>query len=876
MLADNSLARVHGIATKPERNGKIVKLGKRLHAEIADKERWESFDEFTCEEAAYRPINLMPVPALSPLAAEVYKLLTTPFLVTHNTSNDLVYHVLAHNNEVSLMHLSRSVHKQIAKELPLEPPARLDAMRAAARELSELHKGFVLTRQETSIRRPPLPESAREQVSTPLLDEDAQLTALRIGAAADALPSAATLPPRVDYLHALAELLGAPSVGAYPLHKGKGGQRATQPVLYVAVGGADGPPNALASALAGVAISGDALLSSVEYRDSGDVAGLLSAREPCDLPTVLAALHKRSGDVVEFVGTKLGRPLLGAQAIPRVEAWPISGAQWPSPKSILLEYTQANPAAARLREKLTTWAVGPDGVSPPPANTQPRGFRAGFTLDWPVDAPLPDGGVRGDDGASVRMQTPIYSRKAASKQDKVQSAEPHAVVMLLRALHQRNQHSATAASADGSAAATLTPALHTIEFEGADTPDAAESDHPPGALLVVSYTLKLLPTGARTLPPSDDTATDGGGALLTLERREHDPVLLNNTVLVPALEDLLAGMAVDTTRRVLMRGMLLGHGITCALTVTLHSVERPAEETAQQLHFDAFGPGGGGMPHGQQRLAAVADIVAGWAPASFVDVGCGEGKLLEELVRRRVPIRTMLGAEVVGRTLRRAQRKISRVLDAWASARLAISLALAEADGAAAGAEAVPEVPVVELLAVDVTSLSVACEAMALVEVIEHLDPHVFEQLGPALLGLCKPRYLLVTTPNKEWNLHLISRPAEWIDGSMHVPDPGGYPLRNPDHRFEFTRAEFRSWAEGLAAQFGYTARFVGIGGGPFDEVVPYGVWRGAGPQTQAVVFERVASVGAHDGAGAPTDAPLHEHEGAVHWSSQSMSQSEG
>lgn len=81
--------------------------------------------------------------------------------------------------------------------------------------------------------------------------------------------------------------------------------------------------------------------------------------------------------------------------------------------------------------------------------------------------------------------------------------------------------------------------------------------------------------------------------------------------------------------------------------------------------------------------------------------------------------------------------------------------------------------------------------------------------------------------------------------------------MRNDDHAFEWTRKEFRTWAEGLAQAYGYTATFHGIGGGPLDEVVPYGEWRGGGPMTQAVVFEssgpwpRAAGVG----AAAPAEA---------------------
>jgi len=53
--------------------------------------------------------------------------------------------------------------------------------------------------------------------------------------------------------------------------------------------------------------------------------------------------------------------------------------------------------------------------------------------------------------------------------------------------------------------------------------------------------------------------------------------------------------------------------------------------------------------------------------------------------------------------------------------------------------------------------------------------------------------------------------------------------LRHPDHRFEWTRQEFRIWAEEVAVRYGYGVRFLPIG--PEDVVV--------GAPTQMGVFER-------------------------------------
>ena len=53
--------------------------------------------------------------------------------------------------------------------------------------------------------------------------------------------------------------------------------------------------------------------------------------------------------------------------------------------------------------------------------------------------------------------------------------------------------------------------------------------------------------------------------------------------------------------------------------------------------------------------------------------------------------------------------------------------------------------------------------------------------------------------------------------------------FRHKDHRFEWTRAEFRAWADRVCARFGYAVRFLPLG--PEDAE--------AGAPSQMGVFER-------------------------------------
>jgi 3' terminal RNA ribose 2'-O-methyltransferase Hen1 len=106
-------------------------------------------------------------------------------------------------------------------------------------------------------------------------------------------------------------------------------------------------------------------------------------------------------------------------------------------------------------------------------------------------------------------------------------------------------------------------------------------------------------------------------------------------------------------------------------------------------------------------------------------------------------------------------------------------------------------------------------DAAALVEVIEHMDPPRLAALERVVFAGAAPPTVVVTTPNAEYNVKWESLPAG--------------KFRHGDHRFEWTRAEFREWAERLAGQSGYAVALSGIG--PEDASV--------GTPTQMAVFTR-------------------------------------
>lgn len=107
-------------------------------------------------------------------------------------------------------------------------------------------------------------------------------------------------------------------------------------------------------------------------------------------------------------------------------------------------------------------------------------------------------------------------------------------------------------------------------------------------------------------------------------------------------------------------------------------------------------------------------------------------------------------------------------------------------------------------------------DAVVLMEVIEHLDADRLPALESAIFGHARPRHVLVSTPNSDYNVRYETLAA----GHM----------RHPDHRWEFTRSQFTDWATSVWRNFGYRVAITGIG----DEDATLG------SPTQMAVFSRV------------------------------------
>jgi 3' terminal RNA ribose 2'-O-methyltransferase Hen1 len=192
-----------------------------------------------------------------------------------------------------------------------------------------------------------------------------------------------------------------------------------------------------------------------------------------------------------------------------------------------------------------------------------------------------------------------------------------------------------------------------------------------------------------------------------------------------------------------------------------------------------------------QRLGSVLAALRASGAKRVLDLGCGEGKLIRELLKEK-QFEEIVGMDVSIRSLEAAQRrlKLERLPTRLAERVRLIHGSLMYRDRRLAG-----------------------FDAAAVVEVVEHLDPPRLSAFERVLFEFARPRTVVLTSPNREYNVKWDRLGAE--------------KLRHPDHRFEWTRQEFQGWANGIGERFGYRVRFLGVG--PEDENV--------GAPTQMAVF---------------------------------------
>jgi len=195
----------------------------------------------------------------------------------------------------------------------------------------------------------------------------------------------------------------------------------------------------------------------------------------------------------------------------------------------------------------------------------------------------------------------------------------------------------------------------------------------------------------------------------------------------------------------------------------------------------------------EARLGSVVAALRGLGAKRVVDLGCGEGKLIAALMKDP-SFEEIIGLDVSYRLLEIATERLhlDRLAPRQRERVRLLHGSLTYRDRRIQG-----------------------FDAAAVVEVIEHFDHARLATFERVLFELARPGGVVITTPNREYNVRFEHLPA----GA----------LRHRDHRFEWTRREFEAWAAGVAQRFSYAVRFLPVG--PLDAEV--------GSPTQMAVFTR-------------------------------------
>jgi 3' terminal RNA ribose 2'-O-methyltransferase Hen1 len=208
---------------------------------------------------------------------------------------------------------------------------------------------------------------------------------------------------------------------------------------------------------------------------------------------------------------------------------------------------------------------------------------------------------------------------------------------------------------------------------------------------------------------------------------------------------------------------------------------QPEEEFENSIHLN------------EQRLGTVISVIKSQESKKVIDLGCGEGKLLQKLLKIK-SVEKIAGLDISLRSLEIAAERLK--LD---------------------------RMPDKERERIDLMHGSLlyrdkrvdAYDTATVSEVIEHIAPSRLEIFECILFKASCPQTIIITTPNSEYN--------------RLYEDLAAGQFRHKDHYFEWTRKEFQEWGRKISTRYNYRVRFLPIG----QEMETVGA------PTQMAVFEK-------------------------------------
>jgi 3' terminal RNA ribose 2'-O-methyltransferase Hen1 len=180
-----------------------------------------------------------------------------------------------------------------------------------------------------------------------------------------------------------------------------------------------------------------------------------------------------------------------------------------------------------------------------------------------------------------------------------------------------------------------------------------------------------------------------------------------------------------------------------------------------------------------KRIKLVAEKITESGAERVLDLGCGEGKLIRQLIKQK-QFSKIVGMDVSYNELIKAKERL-HFEEMSPKQKERINLfqgSLTYKDQRLEG-----------------------FDAAAVVEVIEHLDLNRLKAFERVLFEFANPKTIVLTTPNQEFNVMWDKLDAE--------------EMRHDDHRFEWTRNEFKKWSIKIGETYNYKVELLPIG----DEV---------------------------------------------------------
>eukprot|EP00892_Ulva_mutabilis_P000362 jgi/Ulvmu1/10326/UM061_0009.1 len=496
-----------------------------------------------------------------------------------------------------------------------------------------------------------------------------------------------------------------------------------------------------------------------------------------------------------------------------------------------------------LLRRLPTVYEGPDSwFGPPPQQLLAKALQAipGASITAgasSISLADPDAGPPTDARPPADARPPIAAAEAAPVDDGARPTQTFTFSMEVAALGSMLRAEGTAATAAAAREGAALRALHQLEqltvcsLLGREVPPERL---PEAAAAELEWTFAgggpALRRGCTVKGEFTAAAVVEGREVMLEQGSLHGRVGVG--AWVPAIEAALQRMRAGSIATLCTPLPFLGPDpsgtvervpVTVRLQVAPHLPGQPPQKV--------FTP-----PLATQRHTLIREVVRSHECRSVVDFGCGEGAWITSLLLDAAasPVAEVAGVDESPSALRRGCK---RVLAALVKRPLHEELR-----GRAA--------PCIQLLQGSVTQAALlgaagwgrwhGCDGAVACEVVEHVhEPDVFAR---CLLQALRPRVAVVSTPNAEYNA-VIRFCAPLCDADPLKPlGADGRPMRDRDHKFEWTRAEFQAWACGHAAAAGYAVAFHGVGC-----AMDHGKWQqdpanagqDVGLATQVAVFVR-------------------------------------